>query len=62
MRWIAFLITKDLTEEINVDNGENTHIGRGFGSSSRGVWESGAYRYEFWYGNVCLKAYSFTIY
>jgi len=45
-----------------VYSGENTETLSGWGGSSRGHWRSGTYRYEIWYGSVCLKAKSFTIY
>ncbi|MBQ0142547.1 MAG: hypothetical protein KBT06_07100 [Prevotellaceae bacterium] len=41
---------------------DNTHVLSGWGSASKGFWSSGSYRYEIWYGNVCLKAKTFTIY
>lgn len=45
-----------------VYSGENTETLSGWGGASRGHWSSGTYRYEFWYGSVCLKAKTFTIY
>ena len=45
-----------------VYSGENTESLSGWGGSSRGHWSSGTYRFEIWYGSVCLKAKSFTIY
>lgn len=45
-----------------VYSGENTETLSGWGGSSRGHWSSGTYRFEIWYGSVCLKAKSFTIY
>ena len=45
-----------------VYSGENTETLLGWGGSSRGHWSSGTYRFEIWYGTVCLKAKSFTIY
>lgn len=49
------------TESFYVSSGSNTQSFQGWGGSSKGHWTSGTYRYEFWYGNVCLKAKSFTI-
>jgi len=49
-------------ESMDVDEGNNTHSFQGWGGASKGHWSSGTYRYEFWYGNVCLKAKTFTIY
>lgn len=49
------------TESFYVSSGSNTQSFQGWGGSSKGHWTSGKYRYEFWYGNVCLKAKSFTI-
>lgn len=34
----------------------------GWGNSDKGHWESGTYKIEIWYENVCLKAKTFTIY
>lgn len=50
------------TESFYVYSGNNTQSFQGWGGSKKGHWKSGTYRYEFWYGNVCLKAKSFTIY
>ena len=41
--------------------GGNTYDLPGWGSSNKGNWSRGSYRYEIWYGNVCLKSKSFTI-
>ncbi len=49
------------SESMYVYSGENTETLLGWGSSSKGHWRSGKYRFEIWYGNVCLKAKSFTI-
>ena len=45
-----------------VYSGENTESLSGWGGASPGHWSSGTYRFEIWYGSVCLKAKSFTIY
>ena len=45
-----------------VYSGDNTETLSGWGGSSRGHWRSGQYRFEIWYGDVCLKAKSFTVY
>lgn len=45
-----------------VYSGDNTETLSGWGGSSRGHWRSGQYRFEIWYGDVCLKSKSFTIY
>ena len=45
-----------------VYSGENIEALSGWGGSSRGHWSSGTYRFEIWYGSVCLKAKTFTIY
>ena len=50
------------TEDISINEGENVYVGRPFGSREFGTWDSGTYRYEFWYNSICLKSYSFTIY
>lgn len=44
-----------------VYSGKNTKTLSGWGGSSRGHWGSGSYRFEIWYGTVCLKAKSFII-
>lgn len=49
------------TESFYVSSGSNTQSFQGWGGSSKGHWSSGTYRYEFWYGNVCLKAKQFEI-
>lgn len=49
------------TESFYVSSGSNTKSFQGWGGASKGHWVSGTYRYEFWYGNVCLKARTFTI-
>ncbi len=45
-----------------VAEGEHTITLSGWGNSSKGHWPSGKYRYEIWYGDVCLATKSFTIY
>lgn len=50
------------SESMYVHSGKNTETLLGWGGSSKGHWRSGKYRFEIWYGNVCLKARSFTIY
>ena len=45
-----------------VYSGENIEALSGWGGSSRGHWSSGTYRFEIWYGSVCLKSKTFTIY
>lgn len=50
------------TESFYVSEGDDTQAFQGWGGVSKGHWSSGTYRYEFWYGNVCLKAKTFTIY
>ena len=50
------------TESFYVYDGSNTQSFQGWGGQTKGHWSSGLYRYEFWYGNVCLKSKSFTIY
>ena len=49
------------TESFYVSSGSNTQSFQGWGGASKGHWTSGTYRYEFWYGSVCLMAKSFTI-
>lgn len=50
------------TESFYVSSGSNTQSFQGWGGASKGHWTSGTYRYEFWYGNVCLMAKTFTIF
>lgn len=50
------------TTSMYVYSGDNTETLLGWGGSSRGHWRSGQYRFEIWYGDVCLKAKSFTVY
>lgn len=40
----------------------NTYELQGWGGSDKGFWSRGTYRYEIWYGNVCLRAKTFTLY
>lgn len=49
------------TESFYVSEEDGTQAFQGWGGPSKGHWSSGTYRYEFWYGNVCLKAKTFTI-
>lgn len=41
---------------------ENSYVLLGWGGSNKGKWGRGTYRYEIWYGNICLKSKTFTIY
>lgn len=51
------------SNSMTVSSGEgNTYELSGWGSSSKGNWGRGSYRYEIWYGNVCLRAKTFTLY
>ena len=51
------------SNSMTISSGEgNTYELSGWGSSNKGNWSRGSYRYEIWYGNVCLKAKSFNIY
>ena len=49
------------TESFLICEGSNSQLLLGWGGASMGHWSSGIYRFEFWYGDVCLKAKSFTI-
>ena len=40
----------------------NTYVLSGWGGSNKGFWSRGSYRYEIWYGNVCLRAKTFSVY
>ncbi|MBR2192338.1 MAG: hypothetical protein IJ910_03390 [Bacteroidaceae bacterium] len=40
----------------------NTYELTGWGGSNKGYWSRGSYRYEIWYGSVCLGSKTFTIY
>ena len=50
------------TESFYISSGSNTQSFQGWGGASMGHWTKGIYRYEFWYGNVCLYAKTFVIY
>ena len=50
------------TETLFIHDGENSFSNHGWGSPSKGHWDSGEYRFEFWYNGICLKAKTFTIY
>ena len=50
------------SSSIYVYSGKNVESLSGWGGSSRGHWKSGKYRFEIWYGDVCLKSKSFTVY
>lgn len=48
---------------MTISSGEgNTYELSGWGNSNKGNWGRGTYRYEIWYGNVCLRAKTFTVY
>lgn len=49
------------SQSININKGENSIIVGGWGNQNKGKWESGQYRIEIWYEDVCLKAHTFTI-
>lgn len=44
------------------EGNENTYHMSGWGGSSKGFWSRGTYRYEIWYGNMCLASKTFTLY
>lgn len=51
------------SNSMTISSGDgNIHELIGWGNSNKGHWSPGSYRYEIWYGNVCLKAKSFYIY
>lgn len=51
------------SQSLYVNSGsENTYAMKGWGGSDRGHWSKGSYRFEIWYGNMCLKAKTFTVY
>lgn len=51
------------SNSMTVLSGEgNTYELSGWGGSNKGNWGRGSYRYEIWYGNVCLRAKTFTVY
>lgn len=51
------------SDNVTVSSGSgNTYELKGWGGSDMGFWSRGTYRYEIWYGNVCLRAKTFTIY
>lgn len=48
--------------EMYVSEGSNNRIMTGWGSNSKGNWNSGYYRIEIWYNSTCLYSKSFRIY
>ena len=51
------------SSSVTVSSGNsNTYELKGWGGSDKGFWSRGTYRYEIWYGNVCLRAKTFTVY
>lgn len=51
------------SDNVTVSSGSgNTYELKGWGGSDKGFWSRGTYRYEIWYGNVCLRAKTFTLY
>lgn len=50
------------TDSFIVECGESSQILSGWGNGTRGNWPNGVYRCEFWFGNVCLMAKTFTVY
>lgn len=44
------------------EGGQNTIALMGWGSSTKGHWNSGNYRFEVWYDDVCLAVEDFKIY
>ena len=50
------------SDNVTVSSGSgNTYELKGWGGSNKGFWSRGTYRYEIWYGNVCLRAKTFTL-
>lgn len=50
------------SDNVTVSSGSgNTYELKGWGGSDKGFWSRGTYRYEIWYGNVCLRAKTFTL-
>ncbi len=51
------------TESITISsrNGNACSLS-GWGSKSKGNYEKGKYRFEIWYGNICLGSKAFTLY
>lgn len=47
--------------EVDIQKGQNeVEIGY-WGNSSKGNWGPGTYRFEIWYGEVCLRSHSFMV-
>lgn len=46
----------------HVWEGTNTMTLSGWGSATKGYYDSGTYRIEIWYNDICLKSKTFTIY
>lgn len=50
------------TSSLHVESGSGEAELSGWGSARTGHWESGNYRIEIWYGNMCLFQKKFVIY
>lgn len=51
------------SQTISVSEGDNfTYELKGWGSSNKGNYSSGTYRFEIWYGDRCLKSKQFRVY
>jgi len=51
------------SSSVTVSEGsDNTCELSGWGGANKGFWSRGSYRYEIWYGNVCLKSKTFYLY
>ena len=44
------------------EGNDNVFQMSGWGGSNKGFWSRGSYRYEIWYGNMCLRSKTFTLY
>lgn len=51
------------SSDIYISSGTgNTWELSGWGNSTKGNWPKGSYRFEVWYGGICLKTKSFSVY
>lgn len=50
------------TTNVYVYEGEGTASLSGWGSSYKGNWSAGQYRFELWYEDVCIAVKSFIVY
>lgn len=50
------------SDEVKINTGKNEVELGGWGSSTKGYWRAGVYRYEFYCDGICIGFHTFTIY